>query len=339
MITANERLIKILSGQKADRPACICPGGMMNMVTKSLQDVCGVYLPEAHTDARMMADLAKAIVDENCLENYGVPFCMTVEAEGLGATCTMGTQLFEPHVTGYAIDTVEDYKKLKPMDLDAGRAKVTLDAIRILRAETRDVPIIGNVVGPVSVASSVCEPTRYYKQLRQKRELAHEYMQFVTDEIIRFAVAEVEAGADVIALSDPSGTGEILGPKFFDEYAVTYINQVVTAVKAAGAKIIVHICGQMKSVYEKVAKIDSDAFSFDAVVSLREARKNLPGKAIMGNVSTFAIEMQDGSTVEKLTRACYNNGSDIISPACGLGMGSSLENVQAVLRTVRTFTE
>lgn len=339
MITANERLIKILSGQKADRPACICPGGMMNMVTKSLQDVCGVYLPEAHTDARMMADLAKAIVDENCFENYGVPFCMTVEAEGLGATCTMGTQLFEPHVTGYAIDTVEDYKKLKPMDLEAGRAKVTLDAIRILRAETRDVPIIGNVVGPVSVASSVCEPTRYYKQLRQKRELAHEYMQFVTDEIIRFAVAEVEAGADFIALSDPSGTGEILGPKFFDEYAVTYINQVVTAVKAAGAKIIVHICGQMKSVYEKVAKIDSDAFSFDAVVSLREARKNLPGKAIMGNVSTFAIEMQDGSTVEKLTRACYNNGSDIISPACGLGMGSSLENVQAVLRTVRTFTE
>ena len=169
MITANERLIKILSGMKADRPACICPGGMMNMVTKALQDTCGVYLPEAHTDARMMADLAKAIYDNDCFENYGVPFCMTVEAEALGASCTMGTQLFEPHVTGYAIDTVEDYKKLKPMDLEAGRAKVTLDAIRLLKAETKDVPIIGNIVGPVSVASSVCEPTRYYKQMRQKR--------------------------------------------------------------------------------------------------------------------------------------------------------------------------
>ena len=339
MTTANERLIKILSGLKTDRPACICPGGMMNMVTKSLQDVCGVYLPEAHTDARMMADLAMAVVDEKCFENYGVPFCMTVEAEGLGATCTMGTQLFEPHVTGYAIDTVEDYKKLTPMDLDSGRARVTLDAIRILKAETSDYPIIGNVVGPVSVASSVCEPTRYYKQMRQKRELTHEYMQFVTDEIIRFALAMIDAGANVIAMSDPSGTGEILGPKFFDEYAVEYINQVVDAVHNAGAKIIVHICGQMKSVYEKVARINSDAFSFDAVVSLREARKNLPGKAIMGNVSTFAIEMQDEKTVEKLTRACFSNGSDIISPACGLGMGSELNNVQAVLKTVETFAE
>ena len=290
MTTANERLIKILSGMKTDRPACICPGGMMNMVTKALQDVCGVYLPEAHTDARMMADLAKAIYDNDCFENYGVPFCMTVEAEALGATCTMGTQLFEPHVTGYAIDTVEDYKKLTPMDLDAGRAKVTLDAIRLLKAETKDVPIIGNIVGPVSVASSVCEPTRYYKQMRQKRELTHEYMQFVTDDLIRFALAMIDAGADVIAMSDPSGTGEILGPKFFDEYAVTYINQVVDAVQAKGAKIIVHICGQMKSVYDKVAKIHSDAFSFDAVVSLREARKNLPDFAVPAGDSALLAE-------------------------------------------------
>ena len=201
------------------------------------------------------------------------------------------------------------------------------------------MPIIGNIVGPVSVASSVCEPTRYYKQMRQKRELTHEYMQFVTDDLIRFALAMIDAGADVIAMSDPSGTGEILGPKFFDEYAVTYINQVVDAVQAKGAKIIVHICGQMKSVYDKVAKIHSDAFSFDAVVSLREARKNLPEKVIMGNVSTFAIENQNEDTVDKLTRAAYSNGSDIISPACGLGMGSPLNNVQQVLRTVKTFAD
>ena len=181
------------------------------------------------------------------------------------------------------------------------------------------------------------EPTRYYKQLRQKRELAHEYMEFVTEQLIRFGLAEVEAGANVIVISDPSGTGEILGPKFFDEYAVTYINKVVDAVAEAGARTIVHICGQMKAVYDKVAKLHSDAFSFDAVVSIREAKKQLPDKVIMGNVSTFAIEMQDGKTVEKLTKNCYNQGSDIISPACGLGMGSPLGNVQEVLKTVRTF--
>ncbi|MBQ6622815.1 MAG: methylcobamide--CoM methyltransferase [Mogibacterium sp.] len=349
MTSPNERLIRILSGMKADRPACICPGGMMNMVTKELQDVAGVYLPEAHTDATLMAELAEAIVEQGCFENYGVPFCMTVEAEALGAACTMGTQLYEPHVTGYAIDTVLDRNKLTPMDLESGRAKVTLDAIRLLRAyrdrrreeegAEQDIPIIGNLTGPVSVASSVMEPTRYYKQLRQKREEAHAYMEFITQELIRFGLAEVEAGADVIVISDPSGTGEILGPKFFDEYAVTYLNKLVDAVEAAGAKTIVHICGHMKAVYDNISRIRSDAFSFDAVVSLREAREHLPDKVLMGNVSTFAIELQDEKTVERLTRNCLNTGSDIISPACGLGMGSPLRNVQAVLQTVRQAGE
>ena len=85
MLTPKERLKLIFDGQKADRPACICPGGMMNMVTSDLMDAVNIYLPDAHRDARKMADLAKAVYEEGCFENYGVPFCMTVEAEEMGA--------------------------------------------------------------------------------------------------------------------------------------------------------------------------------------------------------------------------------------------------------------
>lgn len=55
----------------------------------------------------------------------------------------------------------------------------------------------------------------------------------------------------------------------------------------------------------------------------------------MGNVSTFAIERKDAEKVRTLTRACMRNGSDIIAPACGLGMGSPSENVRAVLEAVK----
>ena len=80
-MTEKERLLRILEQEKTDRPACICPGGMMNMVTSALMDACGVSLPQAHCDARQMAVLAKAVYDFGCFENVGVPFCMTVEAE------------------------------------------------------------------------------------------------------------------------------------------------------------------------------------------------------------------------------------------------------------------
>ena len=40
----------------------------MNMVTSDLMDAVNIYLPDAHRDARKMADLAKAVYEEGCFE-------------------------------------------------------------------------------------------------------------------------------------------------------------------------------------------------------------------------------------------------------------------------------
>ena len=64
MLTPKERLRTIMEGKPADRPACICPGGMMNMVTSELMEAVKIYLPEAHTDAEKMAALAKAVYEK-----------------------------------------------------------------------------------------------------------------------------------------------------------------------------------------------------------------------------------------------------------------------------------
>ena len=331
MLTPKERLKAIFEGQKVDRPACICPGGMMNMITADLMDQIQVFLPEAHHDARQMAELAKAVYEQGCFENYGVPFCMTVEAEEMGAKVDMGTKVYEPHVIEYVMDSVSDYEKLTPVDVTKGRAKVVTDAIRILKEETSGVPIVGNLTGPVSTASSVMEPVNFYKELRKKNQEAHAYMEFITDQLIAFGRAQIEAGADVIAISDPSGTGEILGPKFFKEFAVTYLNKLLDGLKKEKVGTIVHICGQMHSVYKEINEVHSDVLSFDSVVPMKEARANLKDRVLMGNVSTYAIEFGDPDRVKMLTTSCRRGGSDIISPACGLGMKSPLINVQAIL--------
>ena len=331
MLTPKERLKAIFEGQKVDRPACICPGGMMNMITADLMDQIQVFLPEAHHDARQMAELAKAVYEQGCFENYGVPFCMTVEAEEMGAKVDMGTKVYEPHVIEYVMDSVSDYEKLTPVDVTKGRAKVVTDAIRILKEETSGVPIVGNLTGPVSTASSVMEPVNFYKELRKKNQEAHAYMEFITDQLIAFGRAQIEAGADVIAISDPSGTGEILGPKFFKEFAVTYLNKLLDGLKKEKVGTIVHICGQMHSVYKEINEVHSDVLSFDSVVPMKEARANLKDRVLMGNVSTYAIEFGDPDRVKMLTTSCRRGGSDIISPACVLGMKSPLTNVQAIL--------
>lgn len=303
------------------------------MITEELMQTVRIYLPEAHTDAQKMAGLAKAVYEQGCFENYGVPFCMTIEAEEMGAKVNLGSRIYEPHVTGYVIDTVSDYGKLPEIDLSKGRVKVVLDAIRILKEEG-DVPVVGNLTGPVSTASSVMEPVVFYKEMRKKNQETHAYMEFITNQLIKFGTAQIEAGADVIAISDPSATGEILGPGFFREFTIKYINRLIDIFREKGAQTIVHICGNMNPVYEEVNGIRSDALSFDSVVPMKEARTKLEGRVLMGNVSTYALEFAEPDKVRTLAENCVKNGSDIISPACGLGMKSPLSNIRAILQAV-----
>lgn len=336
---AKERIMKAMHQEPTDRPPCICPGGMMNMITTDLMDEANVSWPEAHLNARMMADLAEANYEKGCFENVGVPFCMTIEAESMGAKITMGDRVHEPHVTEYALHSVKEWEKIRPMDMNSGRTKVVLDAIRILKSRNLDVPIIGNITGPVSTASSVMEPVIFYKELRKKREDAHKYMELVADEIIRFARAQIDAGADIIAISDPSGTGEILGPKLFEEYAVHYINRIIDHLQAEKMGVIVHICGQMRNVYAQVEMIHSDVLSFDSCVAMSDAKKHLKKHVLMGNVSTWTLEFGNPEKVEQLAVKCWRDGSGIISPACGLGTKSPLTNIQAIRLGIRKATE
>ena len=330
-MTEKQRLLNLLDQKESDRPACICPGGMMNMITANLMERSGVYLPAAHRDGEQMAKLARSVAEENCFENVGVPFCMTVEAEALGAEVELGSEIIEPRVTSYAIQSAAEWQNLNTFDVLSGRAEVTLSAISRLKESCPNLPVVGNITGPISVAASLMEPMTFYRELRKKNVEAHAYLDFVTEQLCHFAAAQVEAGADVIAISDPSGTGEILGPKYFAEFAVPCLNRILETAKSRGARTIVHICGQMAAVYEQVKLLNSDALSFDSIVPMQVARKNLPNRVLMGNVSTYTLEFGDEEKIAKLAEISVKNGADILAPACGLGMKTPLKNEQAML--------
>ncbi len=336
-LSPKERLFRAINKEEIDRPPCICPGGMMNMIVEDVMDITGVKWPEAHSDSEMMAKLTMGVYENGGFENFGVPFCMTVEAEAMGASVGLGTKVNEPRVTEYPIGSVVEWKNLKSIDTNEGRTKAVLDAIKILGDKELEVPIIANLVGPVSTASSLMEPTTYYKELRRKPKEAHEFMEFVTENLIIFAKAQIEAGADIIAISDPSGTGEILGPQLFLEFTIPYLNKIVEAVKEeVPGGIIIHICGKLRSIYGELNLLESEVISFDSITSVREVVNNVDeNKAVMGNVSTLAIERGTLDNIKKLANGCIRNGVDILSPACGIGAKTKLENIKLLVETAR----
>ncbi|WP_330666331.1 methylcobamide:CoM methyltransferase MtbA [Romboutsia lituseburensis] len=338
-MTEKERLYKVLKGEKVDRKPCICPGGMMNMIVEDIMDIENVFWPMAHSDSEMMANLTLGMYKNGGFENFGVPFCMTVEAECMGADVYMGTKVTEPRVVKYPIESVSNWIELKQIDVNTARAKTVIDAIKILKEKNNDIPIVANLTGPVSLASSLMEPMTYYKELRKKKNEAHEFMDFVTENLIEFGKAQLQAGADVLTISDPSGTGEILGAKTFNEFATPYLNKIIDNLKPyAQGGTIIHICGKLKSIYNELNDLHSDAISFDSITNAKQVVENVHGKIIMGNVSTFAIENGTEESLKNISNQCLNSGVDILSPACGIGVRSKLNNIKVLVECAKQYS-
>lgn len=49
-MTAKERLTAAARRETLDRPPCVCPGGMMNMMFRDIMERTGCLWPEAHSD-------------------------------------------------------------------------------------------------------------------------------------------------------------------------------------------------------------------------------------------------------------------------------------------------
>ncbi len=336
MFTEKERLFNAIDKKDIDRPPCICPGGMMNMVTKELMQKTDAIWPDAHSNSDLMTELSRAVYTFGLFENYGVPFCMTVEAEAMGSSVNFGDMMIEPHIAEYCLKQSAEWNSLKKIDFESGRAAVVLDSIKKLKEYKDGVPIIGNLTGPVSVATSVLDPNIFYRGLKKHKEASKCLMNFISEQIALFGIKQLEAGADCITISDPSATGEILGPAAFKEFAIPYINQIIDKIKSCcDTRIIVHICGNMNIVKNIIADIKADALSFDSMVNIKDIKKELEGHTIMGNINTYMLEFGSKEKIRTSTLKCINDGFHIISPACGLGVGTGLENISSILSTIK----
>jgi len=336
-LTPKQRLLSVLEGRPVDRPPVICPGGMMNAAIVQVMKSSGVTLPEAHQEPELMAKLAYAVQECTGFENFGVPFCMTVEAEVFGSAVDLGSLSCEPKIgkeifpdsAGVVYQDIEDL-------LQKGRIGIVAEAVKRLARAYPAVPVLGTLTGPISLAASIVDPIPFLKDLRRNPREAHRVLDYVTRFLVGYIHLLAENGATIIAIGDPTATGEILGPAMFKEYAVPYLQKVAASVHEAGLPVIVHICGNISTVKPLLADIGADAISVDALINLRKLKKEFPVLKTMGNVSTYLLEFGPAERIKNITQKLVQEGVDIISPACGLSTASSLDHIRAMTQAVIT---
>jgi [methyl-Co(III) methanol-specific corrinoid protein]:coenzyme M methyltransferase len=221
------------------------------------------------------------------------------------------------------------------LDPNAGRAKVCVEAVRILHREAPEVPVFANLTGPVSLATSLFEPLMFYRALINNKSAAHDLMKLVVQSLTIFGCALIEAGADLVCIADPSASGELLGRKAFSEFALPYINELLACFREKyGVPSIVHICGKVQSLGTALSEVDAECLSVDAVVRLRKLKELAPSKIVMGNVNTYLMQNGQPDGVYKNGCRCLNTGAEILAPACGMSTRTSIKNIQSLSRAV-----
>lgn len=324
------RLLSVLWGEAVDRPPVICPGGMMSAcVTEIIENINENY----NLDPNTMTITANKIFNETGFENLGVPFAMVAEAEPLGIKIDKGSKLVEERVVEYNTEALENImEKYNVIPEESNRMRIVIEAVSRLKNER--VPVIGNITGHISTASSVVDPLVIFKMLRKQPERAYSFLRYINAYLIKYAREMVKAGADVITISDPSATGEILGGKNFEHFAVPLYKEIVKEIHALNVPVIIHICGRADTIIDGLNAIGANALSFDSIMSMRYAKSRLNTK-LMGNVSTQLLHTGDKEKIVSITNNCIASGVDIVSPACGLSMATPINKLWTMTEYVK----
>lgn len=332
-VTPRQRVLNILQQRPSPshETAVICPGGMMSLAVTEVMAACGAAWPAAHSDADTMLRLAAAMQEATGLDNLALPFCMTVEAEAFGATVDLGSDTVQPRVRGVILPPDGPHRLPTPQ-FNKGRAAVLLEALRRARRLRPDLALIGNLVGPFSLLGMLADPLQVLRWTRKRPETLAPLLSAITERLLEFGVLQIECGADLICISEPTATGEILGGPHFAAFALPYLNTLCRSLRAKGVPVIVHICGAVAAIRNELLETAADALSFDSMVDVVSLAAESPPWQVMGNLDAFLLRKGPSQAVEKRCRKLLQVGVALLAPACGVIPTTPVAHLAAMAR-------
>jgi uroporphyrinogen decarboxylase len=206
-----------------------------------------------------------------------------------------------------------------------------LEAVRLLHAEVGgQVPVMGWVEGALAEACDLRGMSNVMTDLVTRPAWLKELLENCVEVEIAFALAQIEAGADIIGLGDAAASQ--ISARMYREFALPYEQRIFTAVRAAGAIPRLHICGNTTHLLKDIARSEAQIVDIDWMVDMRQAVETIPNMLICGNLDPVAVMLH--GTPEQVRQGVLANaaagGSRWISAAgCEIPDHTPPENLHA----------
>ncbi|MGB9936391.1 MAG: methylcobamide:CoM methyltransferase MtaA [Methanobacterium sp.] len=347
-----ENLINSLSGEEVEITPVI---SVTQVGIVEAMEETDVFWPDAHTDAKKMAELGSSLYELAGLECARIPFDLTVEADALGCRVDMGTEDRTPQITKSPYDSSRDIKI--PDDfLNRGRIQIVLDAIDILKEKYEDkVPIIVGITGPLTLAGQMLGVENLVRNMRSKPYEVEDALDEVLEASFQYVEAICEKEPDVICVADPTSAPDLIDPLQFKNMVkprLEDLSNVITTSK------VLHICGSTEPIIRDMATSGFDGLSVEEKVDISKAKEEIKGGGktirvggrtmsmggsdktpkLVGNISTNqTLFMGSTDEVKAEAKEVLEAGVDILAPSCGLAPRSPLANIKAMVEARNEF--
>ena len=222
--------------------------------------------------------------------------------------------------------------------------KAERDLIRALRARLGpEVPLLGYVQGTFRLAAQLRGTTNFMIDLATDTGFVRALTGFAAEVSLARACWQLDAGVDVIMVSDPTASGDLISPAQYEEFALPGQQHIISGLRAhRDVPVYLHVCGDTTRSLEFMAASGADILSLDSKVDLGEARRILGGRvALMGNVAPSQVMLQGTpEDVRREARACLDavgTRGFILAPGCTMPRDTPAENMKALVRAAREY--
>lgn len=239
----------------------------------------------------------------------------------------------------------KDVEKIRVLSGDEMTPYV-MDAIRLVRKELAGrVPLIGFSGAPFTLASYIIEggSSKDYLQCKKMMwgasDIWHDLMAKVSQVIIHYLRAQVQAGAQAVQLFD-SWVGT-LSREDYRRYVMPYSRRVIAGLQDLHVPVI-HFANNGSTLLELVKEAGGDVIGIDWRIDLDEAWSRIGyDKGIQGNLdpaALFAYRRIMEEKVKDILDRAGNRPGHIFNLGHGIHKESKVEDVIALVETVHAYS-
>lgn len=339
-MTSFERVMAAIQGNPSDRVPVI------PQITYTTAQITGVGLVEALHSPEKTADALlsgwRELGYDAIYAGWESSFNLLAEAMG----CTMRYPEGDvPQVIETIVQGPDDLDKISvPDPFATGRLPVHMKTVELIKREVGDrAPIFAYVPGPFTLAGQLCGASKLMTSTLRDPRFVHDLTEITAAASVRYAEANVDAGVDVVVVSDPTASLSLISPKMFDTFAAPRIKQVLDAAADKGAVISLHVCGQTTPILELMCDTGAQILEVDHLVDLGEAKQKVGHRVcLQGNINpadplfTGTPEAVDRAVQRCLEQAAAG-GRFILSSGCEIPPLAPIANIAAMVRATHEY--